>query len=138
MTKRPTLLIDIATLTGAARMATGMELPPFFTDDEILAADLTRHADAASDPLWRLPLWRGYESTLVQPGGRSHQQSQLRLCRRHHRGAVPQPLCRKGQKLGASGHRRLDRPAQARPPRWAAKPMRARALYALLKERYGR
>ena len=40
----PELLIDCATLTGAARMATGMELPPFFTDDEKLAADLARHA----------------------------------------------------------------------------------------------
>ena len=45
-TKRPELLIDIATLTGAARTATGMELPPFFTDDETLAADLMRHAAA--------------------------------------------------------------------------------------------
>ncbi|MGH6878812.1 MAG: leucyl aminopeptidase family protein, partial [Rhizomicrobium sp.] len=57
----PALLIDIATLTGAARAATGMELPPFFTDDETLAADLARHAAEVHDPLWRLPLWRGYE-----------------------------------------------------------------------------
>ena len=42
----PELLIDFATLTGAARVATGMELPPFFTDDEALAADLMRHAAA--------------------------------------------------------------------------------------------
>jgi leucyl aminopeptidase len=48
-------------LTGAARAATGMELPPFFTDDEELAADLMRHAGAVHDPLWRLPLWRSYE-----------------------------------------------------------------------------
>jgi leucyl aminopeptidase len=60
----PELLIDIATLTGAARVATGMELPPFFTDDEGLAADLIGHAAEEFDPLWRLPLWRGYESTL--------------------------------------------------------------------------
>ena len=51
----PDLLIDIATLTGAARIATGMELPPFFTDDEKLAADLLRHPAETSDPLWRLP-----------------------------------------------------------------------------------
>ncbi len=45
-------------------MATGMELPPFFTDDEKLAAELSRHAAETSDPLWRLPLWRGYESAI--------------------------------------------------------------------------
>src|SRR5262249_40979956 len=61
----PELLIDIATLTGAARAATGMELPPYFTDDEILAADLARHAMAVNDPLWRLPLWRGYEPAVA-------------------------------------------------------------------------
>src|SRR6185312_1722612 len=44
----PELLVDIATLTGAARAATGMELPPFFTDDENLAADISRHAMAVS------------------------------------------------------------------------------------------
>jgi leucyl aminopeptidase len=56
----PDLLIDVATLTGAARAATGMELPPFFTDDETLAADLSRHGAAQHDPLWR-----GYEDTLA-------------------------------------------------------------------------
>ena len=61
----PQLLIDCATLTGAARMATGMELPPFFTDDEKLAADLSRHAMEANDPVWRLPLWRGYEPAIA-------------------------------------------------------------------------
>jgi leucyl aminopeptidase len=60
----PDLLIDIATLTGAARVATGMELPPFFTDDEMLAAELMQSSAEVHDPLWRLPLWRGYEPTL--------------------------------------------------------------------------
>jgi len=63
----PELLIDVATLTGAARAATGMELPPFFTDDETLASDLMRHAAEVHDPLWRLPLWRGYEPTIASP-----------------------------------------------------------------------
>ena len=60
----PELLIDIATLTGAARAATGFDLPPFFTDDEKLASDLMRHGTAVHDPMWRLPLWRGYESAI--------------------------------------------------------------------------
>ncbi len=65
--EKPELLIDLATLTGAARAATGMELPPYFTDDEVLSADLTHHASAVQDPVWRLPLWRGYESAIASP-----------------------------------------------------------------------
>jgi len=56
----PDLLIDCATLTGAARVALGPELPAFFTDDEDLARDLAEQATAVSDPMWRLPLWQGY------------------------------------------------------------------------------
>lgn len=63
-TENPDLLICLATLTGAARIATGMEVPPFFTDDEKLAADLARHAAQVHDPIWRLPLWRSYEPTI--------------------------------------------------------------------------
>jgi leucyl aminopeptidase len=56
----PALTLDLATLTGAARAALGPQLPPFFTDDEELAAAISRHAEAAGDPLWRMPLWKGY------------------------------------------------------------------------------
>jgi leucyl aminopeptidase len=62
--ERPDLLVDLGTLTGAARVALGPELPPFYTDDESLAADLARHARAEHDPLWRLPLWRPYDTML--------------------------------------------------------------------------
>jgi len=57
----PDLIVDMATLTGAARVALGPELPPFFTDDETLAAQLTAAAVSEADPLWRLPLWNGYD-----------------------------------------------------------------------------
>ena len=60
----PELIADMATLTGAARVALGPELPPFFTHDDRLASDLARHADAERDPMWRLPLWRPYELML--------------------------------------------------------------------------
>lgn len=58
----PSLLIDMATLTGSARVALGPDLPPFYTTDEGLAADLTRHATEQRDPLWRMPLWEPYNS----------------------------------------------------------------------------
>jgi leucyl aminopeptidase len=57
----PALLFDFATLTGAARVALGPDLPPFYTDDETLAGEIARHAAAVRDPLWRLPLWRPYD-----------------------------------------------------------------------------
>src|SRR5215471_4911684 len=61
---KPALVIDFATLTGAARVALGPDVPPFFTDDDTLADELMRAAAAESDPLWRLPLWRPYASLL--------------------------------------------------------------------------
>jgi leucyl aminopeptidase len=60
----PDLIVDFATLTGAARVALGPEVPPFFTDDNALAEDLMRGAAAENDPLWRLPLWLPYEQML--------------------------------------------------------------------------
>jgi leucyl aminopeptidase len=60
----PELLVDMGTLTGAARVALGPDLPPFYTDDEALAADVARHARAENDPVWRLPLWRPYDQML--------------------------------------------------------------------------
>jgi leucyl aminopeptidase len=63
----PELLIDMATLTGAARVALGPDLPPFFTDDNQLASDLHTAGMAVNDPLWRLPLWRPYEQLIETP-----------------------------------------------------------------------
>jgi leucyl aminopeptidase len=60
----PDLTFDFATLTGAARIALGPELPPLYTDDEALAADLLEAARAVGDPLWRMPLWPGYRAAL--------------------------------------------------------------------------
>ena len=56
----PELTIDLATLTGAARVALGPQVIPFFTDDDRLARDLEAASGRVSDPLWRLPLWDGY------------------------------------------------------------------------------
>jgi leucyl aminopeptidase len=60
----PELIFDFATLTGAARVALGPDVPPFFTDDDQLADKLMAHAAAENDPLWRLPLWRPYDEML--------------------------------------------------------------------------
>lgn len=60
----PDLLIDMATLTGAARVALGPDLPPFFTDDEDLADDLREASLSVDDPLWRMPLYMGYDKDI--------------------------------------------------------------------------
>lgn len=62
--EEPQLLIDMATLTGAARVALGPDLPPFYTDDDKLASDLAAASVAVEDPLWRMPLWRPYDAKL--------------------------------------------------------------------------
>jgi leucyl aminopeptidase len=63
----PDLIIDFATLTGAARVALGPDIPPLFTDDDALAAELAQASVAMSDPLWRLPLWDTYDPDIESP-----------------------------------------------------------------------
>ncbi|MGB7258871.1 MAG: leucyl aminopeptidase family protein [Pseudolabrys sp.] len=62
--EKPELIVDFATLTGAARVALGPDVPPFFTDSDAIAADLMRHGAAENDPVWRLPLWRPYDQMI--------------------------------------------------------------------------
>ena len=63
----PALLIDAATLTGAARVALGPDLPALFSNDANLGAELLQAGTDESDPLWQLPLWDGYDRWLDSP-----------------------------------------------------------------------
>lgn len=60
----PDLIIDFATLTGAARVALGPDLAPFYTDDDAIADALVSGASESGDPLWRMPLWDAYFGNL--------------------------------------------------------------------------
>jgi leucyl aminopeptidase len=135
--ENPDLLIDIATLTGAARAATGMELPPFFTDDETLAADLSRVGQETHDPLWRLPLWRGYEDTISSRVADLNNNPAY-----NYAGAITAALFLNRFVARTKSWAHLDIPAwidRARPGRpIGGEANGARAIYALLKERYGR
>ena len=127
----PELLIDVATLTGAARMATGMEIPPFFTDDDTLAADLSRLGAMVQDPLWRLPLWRGYEDALNSRIADLNNNPSYNLA-----GAVTAALFLNRFVEKAKSWMHLDIPAWIDRPR-PGRPLggevnAARALYALL------
>src|SRR3546814_6533814 len=62
--EKPDLLIDFATLTGAARVALGPELPAFFCNDDKLAGLILRHGASEGDPVWRLPLHKPYRQGL--------------------------------------------------------------------------
>ena len=62
----PELMVSLATLTGAARVALGPDLPPFFTDDDALAAALEAGGRALADPIWRMPFWDPYEE-MIEP-----------------------------------------------------------------------
>ena len=133
----PDLLVDMGTLTGAARVALGPELPPFYTDDEALAGELAQSAADQNDPLWRLPLWKRYDQNLdskvadlnnVAPGGMA--------------GSIVCALFLKRFVSNAKSWLHFDIYAwtpQARPARpEGGECQAARALYALLTHRYGR
>ncbi len=135
--EEPDLLADLATLTGAARVALGPEVMPFYTDDESLRADLSRHAATVCDPLWPMPLWAGYEPWLTSKvADISHISSQP------FAGSVTAALFLKRFVGGAKSWVHLDIfgwNATARPGRpEGGEAQGIRALYALIEERYGR
>jgi len=65
--EKPDLLIDMATLTGAARVALGPDLPALFANDDGLAEQALKHGKAADDPLWRMPLFKPYRKMIDSP-----------------------------------------------------------------------
>jgi leucyl aminopeptidase len=135
--EKPELLIDIATLTGAARTATGFELPPYFTDDETLATEMMRASQEVQDPMWRLPLWRGYEGTLASSVADLNNNPDY-----GYAGAITAALflnrfvtaTRSWVHLDIAAW--VDRPKPGR--RRGAEANTARALYALIRSRYGK
>lgn len=62
--EKPDFLISLATLTGAARVALGPDLPAFYCDDESFAKAAHKHGVARADPIWRMPFWAGYDKSI--------------------------------------------------------------------------
>ena len=91
---KPALLLDFATLTGAARTALGPDIPPFFTNDEALAAEFAQASTETSDPIWRMPLWDAYEGEMDSADRRSEEHRRWRVRRLDLRRAVLAPLRR--------------------------------------------
>ena len=62
--EKPDMILDFATLTGAARVALGTALPAMFVNDDKLAASFEKHGSTEDDPVWRMPLWQPYRSLI--------------------------------------------------------------------------
>ncbi len=75
----PQLIIDMATLTGAAKIALGPDLPALFTDHDQLANDLLKHAQREDDPLWRLPIFTAYRKFIDSPIAHINNSSSIGL-----------------------------------------------------------
>lgn len=132
----PELIVDFATLTGAARVALGPDLPALYTEDDVLAADLTRLGLEVNDPVWRMPLWPPYRKmvegkiaalTNAPSGGFA--------------GSITAALFLSRFVSAARAYAHLDIYAWTPSPR-PARPeggevQGARLLYALLREHYG-
>jgi leucyl aminopeptidase len=114
-----------------------MELPPFFTDDEKLAADLMTVATRVQDPLWRLPLWRGYEGTLSSSIADLNNNPDYMYA-----GAITAALFLNRFVTNTKSWAHFDIPAWIDRPkpgrRRGGEANAARAIYALLKNRYGK
>jgi leucyl aminopeptidase len=130
----PELIVDMATLTGAARVALGPELPPFYTGDDALADAFARHAKAENDPMWRMPLWRPYESML------DSKTADINNVGGSFAGSITAALFMARFVTAAKAWAHFDvygwtpNEKPARP--YGGECHAARALYALLKERY--
>lgn len=135
--EQPDLLIDMATLTGAARVALGPELPALFSTDDAVADEVLRVATTESDPLWRMPLWSGYDDELsskiadvnnVSTSGFSGALIAALFLRRFVSNAH---VWMHVDLYAWNGKERPGRPV-------GAEPQTVRALYAFLKQRYAR
>jgi leucyl aminopeptidase len=132
----PEFVIDFATLTGAARVALGPDLPPFYTDDDALAADLSRLGDAVNDPVWRMPLWPPYAGLLDSKIADINHISGGPFA-----GSITAALFLRRFATAARAHVHFDvyawnpKPQPGRPE--GGEVQGARLMYALLIERFG-
>ncbi|WP_413990603.1 leucyl aminopeptidase family protein [Labrys okinawensis] len=132
----PELIVDMATLTGAARVALGPDLPPLFSRDDAVANALLAHAAEEGDPLWRLPLWPPYDSMLESKAADINNAPGGGLA-----GAITAALFLNRFVEKAAAYVHLDIYAwnpSTKPGRpEGGEVMGARALYGYLKKKYG-
>ena len=132
----PDYLVTIATLTGAARMALGPDLPPLFTNDEDLASGLLKSGLSVGDPLWRMPLWAPYDKLI-----KSSIADVNHIAEGSHAGSIIAALFLKRFVTDAKHFAHLDifgwvpREQPGRPQ--GGEPQGARALFAYFRKEFG-
>lgn len=135
--EKPDLLIGMATLTGAARVALGPDLPPFYTDDDAAAEAIARAARAENDPLWRMPLWQPYARLFESAIADMNNSGDSAFA-----GSITAALFLKRFVERAKTYIHFDIYAwtpQARPGRpKGAEAQGQRALFAMIRERYAK
>ena len=133
----PDLLIDIATLTGAARVALGPDIAPFYTDDDALAASLSAAGSHVGDPVWRMPFWKPYDRDLKSKVADVNHISNSAFA-----GSITAALFLKRFVKNASRYAHLDIfgwvscAAPGKPS--GGEPQGARALFEIIRNEYGR
>ncbi|HEY8585095.1 MAG TPA: leucyl aminopeptidase family protein [Rhodanobacter sp.] len=134
--QKPDLMIDFATLTGAARVALGPDLPGLFANDDALATAVLASGRAVDDPLWQLPLWRPYRSMLD-----SYLADFANASTSRHAGAITAALYLERfvpdgipwLHLDTYAWNDADRPGRPR----GGEAMGLRAVFGFLQQRYG-
>lgn len=132
---QPDLILDFATLTGAARIALGPDLPVLFANDESLASRWIEAGEAERDPVWRLPLWRPYlrylDSTIADLANAGSRMAGAVTAALYLEKFIPE-----GQRwahLDVYSWNDADRPGRPR----GGEAMALRSVFAMLKARYG-
>lgn len=132
----PEMIIDMATLTGAARIAMGLDLAPVFCNDDDLADDIVEGGKTARDPVWRMPLWDPYDDDLsathadidnAPPGGYGGAITAALFLRRFVRDDIP------WAHFDIMGWNNASKPGRPK----GGECMTARACFAMLEKRYG-
>ena len=134
--ENPDLIIDMATLTGAARVALGPDLPPLYARDEAFGRSVIEHGTAVDDPLWAMPLWPGYDKLLA-----SKIADVNHISSGGHAGSITAALFLNRFVKKETDWLHLDIFAWAPEPRpgrpFGGTDQGIRALYGALKQRYG-
>jgi leucyl aminopeptidase len=132
----PDLIIDMATLTGAARVALGPDVAPFYVEEDGFASEVARHAASEADPLWRMPLWTPYYRLIESKFADISNSSEGGFA-----GSITAALFLRRFVRRARVHAHFDIFAWtpvARPGRpYGGDVQAARALFSLLSARYG-
>jgi leucyl aminopeptidase len=133
----PQNLFVFATLTGAARVALGPDLPAFFTDDEAFAAEMVPMSASVGDPVWRLPFWPGYDARIESPVADLNNIGDMPFA-----GAIIAALFMKRFTRRARRFAHFDlfgwRPAASALGPKGGEPHVARGLFAALQKEFGR